>query len=173
MGLEIKFKHDDHLLDFAEVVEAYLRRTGLDTITYQVDPQNPTAVLSVIADYAKFDLHTVITEGRILQTTKIDQYNHSNDDGAVKWFKTSLDPALSKDVSERLRSTDSFAAHWMHQMIRLVQSTSFNRFQTIKQEIETELTIFKFPGQSVKELASTSPKAHHAGPLPRRRRNQR
>jgi hypothetical protein len=68
--------------------------------------------------------------------------------------KNSLDPALSsKDFSERLRSTNGFAAHWM-QMIRLVQSLSFNRFQTIKQEIETELPIFKFPGQSVKDLAS-------------------
>jgi hypothetical protein len=40
------------------------------------------------------------------------------------------------------------------QMIRLVQSTSCNRFQTIKQEIKTELMIFKFPGQSVEELVS-------------------
>jgi hypothetical protein len=37
------------------------------------------------------------------------------------------------------------------QMIGLVQSTSFNWFQAIKHEIENELTIFKFPGQSVKE----------------------
>jgi hypothetical protein len=153
MGLEIKFKRDDHLLDFAEVIEAYLRQTGLDTITHQVDPQDPTAVLSVVTDYAKFDLQTVITEGRTLQAAKFDRYDRNNDDSAVKWFKNSLDPALSKDVSERLCSTDGFAAHWM-QMIWLVQSTSFNRFQTIKQEIESELTIFKFPGQSVKDLAS-------------------
>jgi hypothetical protein len=40
------------------------------------------------------------------------------------------------------------------QMIRLVQSTCFNRFQAIKHEIESELTIFKFPGQSVKDMVS-------------------
>jgi hypothetical protein len=36
----------------------------------------------------------------------------------------------------------------------VVQSTSFNRFETIKREIQQDLTIFKFPGQSVKDLAS-------------------
>jgi hypothetical protein len=39
-------------------------------------------------------------------------------------------------------------------MIRLVQPTSFNRFEAIKREIQQDLTIFKFPGQSVKDLAS-------------------
>jgi hypothetical protein len=57
MSLEIKFKRDNDLLDFAKVVEAYLRRARLDTsITYQVDPQDHTAVLSNVTDYAKFDL---------------------------------------------------------------------------------------------------------------------
>jgi hypothetical protein len=36
----------------------------------------------------------------------------------------------------------------------LVQSTSFNRFETIKQEIQHDLTIFKSPRQSVKDLTS-------------------
>jgi hypothetical protein len=43
-----------------------------DTITYQVDPQDPTAVLPVVTDYTKFDLQTVITEGRTLQAAKFD-----------------------------------------------------------------------------------------------------
>jgi hypothetical protein len=60
VGLETKFKRDDHLLDFADVVEEYFLHTGLDTITYQPNPQDPQIMLSVLKHFAKFDLQAVI-----------------------------------------------------------------------------------------------------------------
>jgi hypothetical protein len=66
-----------------------------------------------------------------------------------------LDPELKDDVTKRVKPSDGFCVNWL-QMIRLVQSTSFNRFETIKREIQQGLTIFKFPGQSVKDLVSAS-----------------
>jgi hypothetical protein len=88
-----------------------------------------------------------------LYENQFDRYDRNNDDSACKWLKNSMNPDLKQDVCERRKPTDGFTAHWM-QIVRLVQSTSFNRFQAIIHEIENELTIFKFPGQSVKDLAS-------------------
>jgi hypothetical protein len=153
VDLETKFKRDDHLLDFAEVIEEYFLRTDLDTITYQPDPQDPQIMLSVLKHFAKFDLQAVIDAGRLLHANEFGRYDRNNADSACKWLKNSMDPALKEDVCEMLKPTDGFTAHLMP-MIRLVQSTYFNRFQAIKHEIENELTsIFQFPGQSVKDLA--------------------
>jgi hypothetical protein len=140
-------------LDFTEIVETYLQRNELDSITYLPDPQDPSKMIFIIQHYSKFELQTTIEASRYLRKTKFDRYDRNNDDSARNWLLNSLDPELKDDVTKRVKSSDGFCVNWL-QMIRLVQSTSFNRFETIKREIQQDLTIFKFPGQSVKDLAS-------------------
>jgi hypothetical protein len=72
---------------------------------------------------------------------------------AQNWLLNSIDEGLKKDIVDRLHPDDGSVSHWL-QLIHLVQSTSFNRFEGIKREIKNNLTVFKFPGQrSIKDLA--------------------
>jgi hypothetical protein len=152
-GMDIKFKRDDHLLDFLDIVDSYLRRTGMDSISYLVDPTNPTITVSVVQQFSKFELQEGISTSRDLCKTKYDRYDRNNDDSARNWQLNSIDEGLKKDIVDRLHPDDGFVSHWL-QLIHLVQSTSFNRFEGIEREIENNLTVFKFPGQSIKDFAS-------------------
>jgi hypothetical protein len=153
IGLATKFTRNSHLLDFVDVVHTYLTRTGLDTITYLPDPSDPTTMISAVDKCSKFDLTPAITAARQLRTDNFDKFHRNNDDSAHNWLLDSLDPTLHKDVTDRLLLDDGLVSHWL-QLIHLVQSTSFNRFTVIKRDIESSLTLFKVPGQNVKELAS-------------------
>lgn len=152
-GLDTKFGRNSHLLDFVDVVKAYLERTGMDTISYLEDPSNAGTVVSVVHNYSKFSLADAIASARKLRTDSFDKYDRNNDDSARNWLLDSLEPELKKDVTDRLHPQDGFVAHWL-QLIHLVQSTSFNRFTVIKRDIESNLSLLKIPGQNVKELAS-------------------
>jgi hypothetical protein len=63
-GMDIKFKRDGHLLDFLDIVDSYLRRTGMDSISYLVDPTNPIGTASVVQQYSKFELQEGISKSR-------------------------------------------------------------------------------------------------------------
>ena len=152
-GLTTKFKRDDHLLDFVATVMNYLRRTGMDTITYLPDPTDSTKAISVVENYSRFALQDAISSARNLRSLNFDKFDRNNDDSACNWLLDSIDEALKKDISDRLDSEDGFVAHWI-QMVHLIQSTSFNRFAVIKKEIEYNLSLRKYPGQNVKSLAT-------------------
>ena len=153
IGLDSKFTRDAHLMDFVDSVEKYLYRTGMDTISFLPDPNNPSEVASVVTCYSKFDLQDAVTTSRTLRTSSFDRFDRNNDDSARNWLLDSIDPGLKKDVTDRLQNDDGFTSHWL-QLIHLVQSTSFNRFTVIKRDIESSLTLMKFPGQNVKDLAT-------------------
>jgi hypothetical protein len=121
-------------LDFTEILETYLQRNGLDYITYLPDHQNPGEMISIIQHYSKFELQTLIEASLNLLKTKFDRYDHDNNDSARNWLLNSLDPELKDDVTKRVKPNDGFCVNWL-QMIQLVQSTSFNRFETIKRKI--------------------------------------
>jgi hypothetical protein len=70
-GMEIKFKRDDHLLDFLDIIDTYFRRTGIDSISYLADPTNPTITASVVQQYySKFELQEGISKSRDLRKTE-------------------------------------------------------------------------------------------------------
>ena len=81
-GLDSKFKRDDHLLDFISHVMTYLKRTGMDTISYLPDPTDPSRVANVVEDYSKFDLNDSIATARTLRSTNFDRFDCNNDDSA-------------------------------------------------------------------------------------------
>jgi hypothetical protein len=117
--LVAKHKRDAHLLDFAEIVETYLQRNGLDSITYLPNPQDPSKMISIIQHYSKFELQSTIEAAWILRKSKYDRYDCNNDDSARNWLLNSLDAELKDDVTKRVKSTDGFCVNWL-QMIRLV-----------------------------------------------------
>ena len=151
-GMENKFKRDDHLLDFISHVQAYFKRTGLDTISYLPDPTNSSQVASVLKEYSKFDLNDTLSTACTLRSTQFDRVDCNNDDSAKHWLLDSIDPGLKKDIEDRVQPTDGFAIHWL-QLIHLVESTSYSRFDDVKKEIEHQLTLLQFPGQNVQSLA--------------------
>ena len=93
-GLDTKFKRTDHLLDFVTIVSNYLKRTGMDTITYLPDPTDASKVLSVVENYSRFGLQDAITEARSLRDTHFDKFDRNNDDSARNWFLDSIDETL-------------------------------------------------------------------------------
>jgi hypothetical protein len=122
-GMDIKFKRDDHLLDFLAIINSYLRRTGMDSISYLIDPTNPIITASVVQQYSKFELQEGISKSRDLRQT--DRYIRNNDNSARNWLLNSIDEGLKKDIVDRLHPDDGFVSHWL-QLIHLVQSPSFN-----------------------------------------------
>ena len=153
MGLEEKFARDGHLLDFIQKVAKYLQRSGMDTISYLPDPSDTSQTVSVVTDHTKFELKGASATAKALRLASYDTYDVNNDESATNWLLDSLNPDLRKDIEDRMTPEDGFIAHWL-QLIHFIQSTSFDRFESIKQDIEHNLTIFKFEGQNVKELAS-------------------
>jgi hypothetical protein len=153
-GLETKFTRKSHLLHFIDGVTTYMEeRTGMDTIAYLPDPFDPTKVASVVTQYSQFDLQDAIIAARQLRSTEFDPYDYNNDESAKNWFMNSIDPELKKDIIDRMSSIDGFVCYWL-QMIALIQSTSFNPYESIKRDIQDKLTIFRFPQQSVKALST-------------------
>ena len=151
-GLDTKFGRDDHLLDFIDSVKEYLVRTGMDTIAYLPDPTDSTKMICILDQYSKYDLQPAISSARSL-SLKFDRYDRNNDNSAKLWLLDSISDDLKKEIKDRLTQSDGFAAHWL-QLIHQIQSVSFNRFAGVKNDIEHNLTIFAFPGQNVKLLAT-------------------
>lgn len=95
---------------FVEKVQRHLERTGMDTIAYVRDPNDPHRVVSCVTDHARF---TPQTMRELLQDRfrMYDSYDMWNDDDAVRYLLASV----SKKLRDRVRSNaqgEPFAQHF-------------------------------------------------------------
>ena len=123
----------------------------MDTIAYRAPASDPTNMQLVVTEYSKFALSDVVASSKSL-CGKYDLYDNNNDVSATNWLLDSIDADLKKDLQDRLKLLDGFTPHWI-QLISLIQSVSFARFDRIKREIET-ISILKYPQQNVKDMAT-------------------
>ena len=151
-GLEPKFTRTSNLLEFIDTVQTYLERTGMDTIAYRATPDDPSNMQFVVTEYSKFKLADVVESSKTLRTTKYDLYDLNNDVSATNWLLNSIDSDLKQDLTDRLHLADGFAPHWI-QLLGLIQSVSFARFDRIKRDIES-ISILKYPQQNIKLMAT-------------------
>ena len=130
-GSDTKFTRDDDLLTFQKKIMKHFKTHGLDTITYLEDPTDPTRVVSVIDDHARFNHKAGVKKANETMEAHYDSYAKSDDSEATEYLIDSLDPALENQLYESCTESDSFAAHWL-KLIQIIRSVSIERFNKIK-----------------------------------------
>ena len=100
----------------------------MDTITYLLDPENPTTVSSVINGHSRYTVDLGTTLSNNLQTS-FDSYNKINDKAATTFLMNSLDVLLKNALEDCRKVTDSFTVVWLN-LLHLMTSTSVDKFET-------------------------------------------
>ena len=149
-GLTNKYKLGDDLSIFVSAVWKHLRDTGMDTIAYLPDPEDPTTMNDVVNNHARYTLDS----GRKLSQEllpKYDVYDLTNDRAAKDFLLDSLEPSLRQRVDEKLDDDDSLHVVWLT-FIKAIQSTSIERFEELKAKIKRRLPA-QYPGENLESLA--------------------
>ena len=155
-GLEIKFKKGDDLQTFERKVISHFKESGLDTIAYLPDPEDPTSMTSCISGHARYTIDSARTASSLISTS-FDRYDNENDTAAKHYVLDSVDTTLHRKISNRLKEDDRFPALWII-MIDEFQSTSIERYDSLKATIRN-LSVHQYAGQNVEELAEAFKKA--------------
>ena len=153
-GLETKFGKEDDLQTFERQVMKHLTTHGMDTITYLQNPTEAGEVVSVVTGHGLFTAKEGIKAGNDVKndTNKFDKYCHENDTDAKEFLLNSVNESLEKQLYEDSLEDDSFVALWFH-LIRIVRSTSIDRFESIKTRIKGR-SIANYAGEDVQALCS-------------------
>ena len=150
-GLETKFTRSSDLLVFQKKVMDHLEINGLDTVTYLLDPQDPTRMITIINEHAKFSVAGAgVAEA--LQAGKYDTYDNENINDAKRFLLDSLDETLLKQVHETCESKDTFITYWM-QLMLILRPISIEQYDTIKNRLKGR-KIKDYAGENVETLAS-------------------
>ena len=140
-----------NLTVFQNSVWKHLRNTGIDTITYLPDPEDPTKMTSVVVNHARFTLQTARKLGTS-QLTKYDAYDATNDDAARTFLLESITQSLANKIEERLDDEDPFFIVWL-EFIKTIQSTSVERFEDLKLSIKGRHPS-QYPGENLELLGA-------------------
>ena len=149
-GLTSKYKLGDDLSVFVSAVWKHLRDTGMDTIAYLPDPEDPTTMNDVVNNHARYTLDS----GRKLSHELLSNYNVydlTNDRAAKDFLLDSLEPSLRQRVDEKVDDDDSLHVVWLT-FIKAIQSTSIERFEELKAKIKRRLPA-QYPGENLESLA--------------------
>jgi hypothetical protein len=150
-GFETKFTSSDDVTLFAEKTWRHFEDTGLDTISYLPDIQDPLTMSSVIVDHARFPLDIVVNESKIA-FAKFDSYDRSNDQAAKRFLFSSLEADLETKVWERVKQSDPFTLVWAT-FISLITSSSIEKYDRLKESMR-QRSPGQYPGQNLHQLAS-------------------
>ena len=152
-GLPHLFKKGQNLNQFMKDIKETLEIRGMDTITYLVDPADPTVMRNIISEHTRFTAEYVSTVAAT-QKKKYDSYNVQNDTAAIQMFKASLDSRLVQQVKNRLKPDMCFLEAWMI-LITVVQTDSVDKYDKLKQDIKSR-TPFLYSGQNITTMAQTT-----------------
>jgi hypothetical protein len=95
---------------FAARVQQHLERTGMDTIAYVRDPNDPRRVASCVTDHSRFDPAKMreLLKGR---ARLYDSYDRWNDDDATRFLLASVSKKLRDTVRAKAQG-EPFAQHF-------------------------------------------------------------
>ena len=150
-GLTEKFKRVDDLSIFQRKVLAHLSDTGMDTIAYLPDPIEPSQMINIVSDYARYSISTAET-AYISQSQLYDKYDVQNNNTACKFLLASLDRELHDSIVEQLEDDSGFAVVWLY-LIKSIQSISIERFEDLKAQIKKRHPV-AYPGQNLESLSA-------------------
>ena len=151
-GLESKFKKTDDLVIFQSKIWKHLVQHGLDTISYLVNPSDPTQVLDVVNNHTRFVIDMTTTETAIEAfSNNFDDMDRTNDTSATTFFLDSLDTSIADDIIEDMEISDTFPRVWLR-FIRTLCSNSLNRYDNIKNQIRAK-DPKQYAGQNIEDMA--------------------
>jgi hypothetical protein len=148
---ELQYTTKTDLSVFQNSVWKHLRNSGMDTISYLPDPEDPTKMTSVVTNHARFTLRTAKKLGAI-QLTKYDPYDSTNDEAARTFLLKSITTTISQKIEEKLEDDDPFFVVWL-EFIQTIQSTSIERFEDLKLVIKTRHPS-QYPGENLEMLGA-------------------
>ena len=148
-GLSAKFDDKQDFVRFVDKVWQHLKDTGMDSIAYLRDSEDPTRMVSVVKRHSRFSLEYTKTAARI-QVAQYDRFDRLNDKAARMLLLDSLDVKLQTRIKLRTLDEDPFLLVWMH-IATLVLSTSVDRFEDVKKRIKSRHPA-QFSGQDMVAL---------------------
>jgi hypothetical protein len=148
-GLDIKFNRKDDLQVFQKKVKAHLVDCGMDTIAWIEDPIDASRKVYIIYDHPRFTQESAVNSLKV-QLALYDKYDRENDKAARKFLIASLAEELADQLEEPIDDDDAFPLVWM-QFLKLIQSTSVERFEDLKLRIKGRHPA-QYPGENLEEL---------------------
>ncbi|MHA7927793.1 MAG: hypothetical protein ACX936_21555, partial [Marinobacter sp.] len=151
-GLSNKLSKGGDLLAFTVMVEDHLVKTGMDTIAYLPDPQDPTNMLYLTTHHMRFTTDSAFAAWNSFGN-KRDGYDERNNTSANDFLLNSLDAELQKTITSKLPANrrNIFVVTWTMLMSEVLHS-ALNRVSTIEKRIESRRPA-KYPGQNIALLA--------------------
>ena len=126
-GLSAKFGRGDDLALFQDNVMEHLKDTGMDTISYMPDPEDPDKMISVVLGHSRFTLSSVRGHSR-LQVPFYDDYDNMNNRAAKQFLIASLSTELETLIKKKTQDDDTFPIVWML-LLQSIQSTSIEVYE--------------------------------------------
>ena len=133
-GLQKKLdeKLSTPLNSFTSAIFKYLKRHGLDTISYLPDPGNKSIMQSIVTHHTRYKLSDVITDSRAL-FNKYDKYDRANDEVAKLFLYASVSQSLYDQVEASIHPTDTFPIVWCKIMLEIHRNShNFFKLQEAK-----------------------------------------
>ena len=150
-GLSTPFSTTSDLTVFQNAVWNHLLDTGMDTIAYLQDPEEPTRITNVVKSHARYTVDSARALSAI-QSAKYDKYDRTNDVAARAYLLASIEATLSNKVEEKIEDEDTFPIVWL-QFIKTIQSTSVERFEDLKLTIKKRHPS-QYAGENLEQLAA-------------------
>lgn len=151
-GREEKLAMGGDLAAFQKAVRDHLEGTGMDTIGYLPDPEEPTKMIPVIEYYAKYTVEAGRESSDKLYP-KFDKYDRTNDKAATEFLLESLDPKLRDTVDEKLQDEprNTFVVTWL-QLIETFRRFSSEHYDKLKAQIKARRPS-QYPAEDLETLA--------------------
>ena len=110
-GLSTKFKIGHDVLQFQAQVWKHLISHG--AISYLPDPTDPTKVIDVIRNHARFTANIKTTKSTAKGfLNKFDEYDKANDEAAKTFLFDSLESKLATSLERKVKDDESFVLVW-------------------------------------------------------------
>ena len=135
---------------FCTKVNDHHEDTGMDSISYLPDLHDHMNMILVVNNYSCFTLEYVISMWKGFKGL-LDPYDQSNNQAAIKFLCTSVDPELDWLLHERMDVQDSFIIVWMH-LVRLAMMSLVEKYDQLKERIKARLPSH-YKGQDIIQLS--------------------
>eukprot|EP00978_Attheya_sp_CCMP212_P028853 scaffold100723_cov29-Attheya_sp.AAC.2 len=96
------------LTEFQTTVWKHLEDSGMDTIAYLQDPEDPTVMTEVVKSSSRYTILTGIAASQLL-SPKFDKFDRLNDSAAKTYLLNSLDKSILDEMTHTVEPDDSFA----------------------------------------------------------------
>ena len=151
-GLESTFQKGKDLYTFQKDTWLQLKMHGMDAITHLLDPGDPTRMLDVINNHARFSL-TLAKESHANLHQHFDKYDKVNNQDAVQFLLNSISEDMRNTLLHKINNDTGFVIIWL-MVIQQIQINSMEHFQHLIKKNIKGCKATDYPGQNLQSLAT-------------------